>query len=122
MGIGDHSIELLAELDLLRDLAKAVKQLYESMDTAFQFSITQKPKIVHSEKVVFKDFRGVACPMNFVKTKMELSKLSTGDRLEILLDDGEPIDNVPGSVRSEGHKVLQQEKVDQHWAVLIEKG
>ncbi|MEK6556853.1 MAG: sulfurtransferase TusA family protein, partial [Candidatus Margulisiibacteriota bacterium] len=122
LGIGHQSKELLAELDLLRDLAKAVKQLYESMDTAFQFSITQKPKIVHSEKVVFKDFRGVACPMNFVKTKMELSKLSTGDRLEILLDDGEPIDNVPGSVRSEGHKVLQQEKVDQHWAVLIEKG
>lgn len=121
-GIGHQSKELGREPVLLKDLAKAVKQLYESMDTAFQFAMTQKQKIEHSSAVAFKDFRGVACPMNFVKTKMELSKLSTGDRLEILLDDGEPIDNVPGSVRAEGHKVLKQEKVDQHWSVLIEKG
>ena len=68
-----------------------------------------------------KDLRGVACPMNFVKTKMELSKMTARQVLEIWLDDGAPIDNVPGSVRAEGHKVLSQEKTDGYWTVRIEK-
>lgn len=68
-----------------------------------------------------KDFRGVGCPMNFVKTKIELAKLKPHDILEIYLDDGAPIENVPGSVREEGHKVLAQKKVGDHWSVLIEK-
>ena len=68
-----------------------------------------------------KDFRGVACPMNFVKTKIELSSMKSGALLEILLDDGQPIQNVPGSVRQEGHEVLSTEKVDNYWKVLIKK-
>ena len=35
------------------------------------------------------------CPMTFVKTKIELSKLNEGDILEVLLAEGEPLDNVP---------------------------
>ncbi len=35
------------------------------------------------------------CPMTFVKTKIELSKLQPGDILEVLLAEGEPLDNVP---------------------------
>ena len=70
---------------------------------------------------VQKDFRGVACPMNFVKTKIELSTMQSGQLLEILLDDGQPIQNVPGSVRQEGHDVLSTEKVDNYWKVLIRK-
>ena len=35
------------------------------------------------------------CPMTFVKTKIELSKLKPGDILEVLLAEGEPLDNVP---------------------------
>ena len=34
------------------------------------------------------------CPMTFVKTKIELSKLAEGDTLEVLLSEGEPLDNV----------------------------
>ena len=34
------------------------------------------------------------CPMTFVKTKIELSKLQPGDILEVLLTEGEQIDNV----------------------------
>ena len=68
-----------------------------------------------------KDLRGVACPMNFVKTKIELSTMQSGQLLEILLDDGQPIQNVPGSVRQEGHEVLSTEKVDDYWKVVIRK-
>ena len=70
---------------------------------------------------VKKDFRGVMCPMNFVKTKIALTPMQSGQILEILLDDGAPIENVPGSVKNEGHTILSTEKVENHWKVLIRK-
>ena len=69
----------------------------------------------------FKDLRGVSCPMNFVKTKMELAKLTSGQMLRVFLDDGEPIGNVPRSVAEEGHRIAEQIRVDDYWSVLIEK-
>ena len=70
---------------------------------------------------VKKDFRGVMCPMNFVKTKIALTPMQSGQILEILLDDGAPIENVPGSVKNEGHTILSTEKVEYYWKVLIKK-
>ncbi len=70
----------------------------------------------------FKSCRGVGCPMNLVYTKVELAKLKPGQILELILDDGPPINNVPGSVRREGHKILEQKQLeDGTWLVLIEK-
>ena len=46
--------------------------------------------------------------MTFVKTKIELSKLQTGDILEVLLAEGEPLDNVPRNARN----VLSVEHVE----------
>jgi sulfite reductase (ferredoxin) len=63
----------------------------------------------------------VACPMNFVKTKIELATLKSGELLEIWLDDGQPIQNVPGSVRNEGHEVVSVIQEDIFWKVLIRK-
>ncbi|MDR0711315.1 MAG: sulfurtransferase TusA family protein [Prevotellaceae bacterium] len=70
----------------------------------------------------FKDLRGVACPMNFVQTKMLLSAMKSGDELEIFLDDGQPIINVPRSVRGEGHAVVEQAQIGDYWKVVIKKG
>jgi len=63
----------------------------------------------------------VACPMNFVKTKIELATLKSGELLEIWLDDGQPIQNVPGSVRSEGHEVVSVIQEGVFWKVMIRK-
>ena len=52
------------------------------------------------------------CPMTFVKTKIELSKLSEGDILEVLLAEGEPLDNVPRNAREQGYNVLSVEHVE----------
>ena len=52
------------------------------------------------------DLLGVCCPMNFVRTKLAIDKIKSGERIEILLDDGEPIVNVSRSVKDEGHRVL----------------
>jgi len=70
------------------------------------------------------DLRGVACPLNYVKTKLKLEMMDAGEQLEIWLDAGEPIKNVPMSLRNDGHKILleeplQAEKV--HFKVLVEK-
>ena len=52
------------------------------------------------------------CPMTFVKTKIELSKLKEGDILEVLLSGGEPHDNVPRNAREQGYNVLSVEHVE----------
>lgn len=52
------------------------------------------------------------CPMTFVKTKIELSKLSEGDILEVLLSEGEPLDNVPRNAVDQGFKVLSVNQVE----------
>ncbi len=68
------------------------------------------------------DLRGVACPMNFVKTRLKLDKMSTGERLEVLLDDGEPIESVTSSVRSEGHLIESSAReVDNYHRLIIVK-
>lgn len=46
------------------------------------------------------------CPMTFVKTKLALSKMAAGDVLEVLLLEGEPLENVPKSAAEQGFKVL----------------
>lgn len=52
------------------------------------------------------------CPMTFVKTKIELSRLQKGDILEVLLAEGEPLDNVPRNAREQGYEVLSVEHVE----------
>jgi len=67
------------------------------------------------------DLRGVICPYNFVKTKLKLETMSEGQVLSVLLDDGDPIRNVPRSVENEGHTVLIQERVEEAFRVLIRR-
>ncbi|MDD6772493.1 MAG: sulfurtransferase TusA family protein [Bacteroidales bacterium] len=58
------------------------------------------------------DITNEHCPMTFVKTKVALSKLSKGEILEVLLSEGEPLDNVPRSAREQGYEVLSVEHVE----------
>lgn len=50
--------------------------------------------------------------MTFVKTKIALTKLQSGDTLEVLLSEGEPLENVPRNAREQGYHVLGVEHVD----------
>lgn len=67
------------------------------------------------------DLRGVICPYNFVKTKLKLDTMGAGQVLAVILDDGEPIRNVPRSVSDDGHTVLRQESFDRAHRVMIKK-
>lgn len=110
-------------------LADAVTDLYNGMDESMQFKKhplakqktfeTKESKIEPLHRV--KDLRGVLCPMNFVKTKLELATMKSGEQLEIWLDDGHPIENVPGSVKLEGHTIVSQDPVEDYWKVVIKK-
>jgi TusA-related sulfurtransferase len=51
------------------------------------------------------DITNVVCPVTFVKTKVALEELEDGQILEVRLNDGEPIQNVPRSLKDEGHRV-----------------
>lgn len=68
------------------------------------------------------DLRGVVCPLNFVKTKLKLEELADGEILEVTIDAGEPMANVPRSIKEEGHKVVKVDKLaDGSFKLLIEK-
>lgn len=58
------------------------------------------------------DLSGVRCPMNYAKVKLLLETLEIGDELDVLLDVGEPVRNVPASLRMDGHEILRLERVD----------
>jgi TusA-related sulfurtransferase len=51
------------------------------------------------------DLRGTPCPINFVRTKLRLEQMSPGALLEVWLDPGEPIEQVPDSLVMEGYRV-----------------
>jgi tRNA 2-thiouridine synthesizing protein A len=51
------------------------------------------------------DLSGVPCPMNWVRTRLALERMAPGERLEVRLDAGEPLESVPRSAREDGHEV-----------------
>lgn len=53
------------------------------------------------------DITDVNCPVTFVKTKVALEELDEGQILQVHLNGGEPVQNVPRSLKEEGHEVLE---------------
>ena len=52
------------------------------------------------------DITGLGCPMTWVRTKLELERLQSGETLEVILPPGEAVDSVPRSAREAGHAVV----------------
>ncbi len=67
------------------------------------------------------DLHGELCPINFVKTKLVLEDMESGQVLEVFLDDGEPIRSVPRSIKEEGHQVIDVQKIGEVYRLLIRK-
>lgn len=71
----------------------------------------------------FIDITDVVCPITFVKTKVVLEDLDDGQILEVHLNGGEPVQNVPRSLKDEGHKVLSLDQNDDGtYTLFVEKG
>jgi tRNA 2-thiouridine synthesizing protein A len=69
------------------------------------------------------DLRGVCCPANFIRAKLALEECDAGERVRLLLDDGEAVKNVPRSLKEEGHQLLALKETSEGYYVLdLKKG
>ena len=67
------------------------------------------------------DLRGTPCPINFVRTKIRLEQLSPGSLLEVWLDPGEPIEQVPDSLKMEGYQLESLDERQGFFALLVRR-
>jgi len=68
------------------------------------------------------DLRGEVCPYTFVKTKLILEELDSGQNLTILLDDSAATANVSKSLRNEGHEILGLKAISgEVWQIVVRK-
>lgn len=106
-------------------LAVRIKELFLSLDAALKFQVEPvvKPKDREKSQAEIRsvDLRGVACPLNFVKAKLELEKIDVGDVLEVALDAGDPVRNVPESFVRQGQNVLEIKERRDHFTVKVRR-
>lgn len=69
------------------------------------------------------DITNVVCPVTFVKAKVAIEELEVGEVLKVHMNGGEPLQNVPRSMKEEGHRVLKlTENDDGTYDLIVEKG
>ena len=68
------------------------------------------------------DITDKVCPMTFVKAKVAMDELEDGEVLAIRMNDGEPVQNVPRSMKEEGHQILKlQDNEDGTYTLYVSK-
>ena len=67
------------------------------------------------------DITDVVCPTTFVKVKIALEKMEEGEILSVKMNDGEPVQNVPRSIKEEGHQILKLDTNDDGTYTLFVK-
>ncbi len=68
------------------------------------------------------DLSGEVCPYTFVKTKLKLEEIECGEELIVTFDHAPAVENVPRSLKNEGHKIMGiEQKGDHLWKVRIRK-
>ena len=53
------------------------------------------------------DITDKVCPLTFVKAKVAIDELDDGEVIAIRMNDGEPVQNAPRSIKEEGHQILK---------------
>ena len=103
-----------------------VEELFRSLDASLNFRVepiskgpSDEKSLKDSEHLI--DLRGIKCPLNFVKAKLELEKIAVGQVLEVLLDPGEPVANVPASFTEQGQEILEVIESDGHFRLKVRK-
>lgn len=67
------------------------------------------------------DLRGTPCPINFVRTKLRLEQMPPGSLLEVWLDPGEPIKQVPDSLTMEGYQLEAVDERQGFFSLLVSR-
>ena len=69
------------------------------------------------------DITAETCPMTFVRTRLALDALETGQILLVRLKGEDPLSNVPRAAADQGHEPLELlEQEDGTWLLVIQKG
>ena len=122
------------DIVFMEQFSKAVADLYDGMDANMKFqgetikekqepsktTSAQTPKSAAKTDAAM-DLRGVKCPINYVKAKIRLEMMAEGQTLQLLLDDGEPIRNVPTSLKNDGQEILKMEKTGEYFELVVKK-
>lgn len=80
---------------------------------------------IEQEEIVSRwilDLRGEVCPFTFVKTKIALEKIKVGEVAMVILDEGPPLENVPRSLKDEGHQIIKAKRVGEAFNLWVRKG
>ena len=67
------------------------------------------------------DLRGTPCPINFVRTKIRLEQMRAGALLEVWLDPGEPIEQVPDSLTMAGYQIEKITDCSGYFSLLVRR-
>jgi len=128
-GIAEREESFPADSEDVVALVGAVQNLYDNMDASLRFKPAESEDVAAQPEAACcadprccrrADFRGVVCPLNYVKTKLLLEQMEKGAVLSVLLDE-EGARNVPESAEQDGHKVLSAKQEGDRWRVLIKK-
>ncbi|MDR1977795.1 MAG: sulfurtransferase TusA family protein [Synergistaceae bacterium] len=69
------------------------------------------------------DITDVVCPVTFVKAKVAMEELEEGQVISIRMNEGEPVQNVPRSIKDEGHQILKLiDNKDGTCSLIVRKG
>ena len=69
------------------------------------------------------DISAEVCPLTVVKTKLLLENMAEGEIACIRLSGGEPLDNLPRTLRDQGHSVLELRPEEAGiYRLLVRKG
>jgi sulfite reductase (ferredoxin) len=106
-------------------LFERVHELFLSLDANLKFTVgpVKSAEASPAPEVSIRtvDLRGVPCPLNFVKAKMALEKAGVGDILEIEIDDGEPIRNLPDSLGRQGQEILATTRRENYFCLKVRR-
>lgn len=72
-----------------------------------------------SDPDIVLDLRGTPCPINFVRTKLKLQQMEIGKLLEVWIDPGEPVEQVPDSLRMDGYEIEQLTNQGDYYALQV---
>lgn len=67
------------------------------------------------------DLRGEVCPFTFVKTKLALERVEIGEVIVVVLDRGQPLENVPRSLKDEGHQIVHVDRLGEAFKFWVRK-
>lgn len=65
------------------------------------------------------DLRGTPCPLNFVRTKLRLQQMQPGELLEVWIDPGEPVEQVPESLTVAGYGIDRLDDRQDYFALFV---